>query len=59
MATVYVAKFYDLDLQMVDEGFLYSLWDLIADSDPMMMTNNNVALLFEISMTYQTATSSL
>ena len=49
MATVCVAKFRDLDLQMVDEGFLHSLWDLIADPDPVMMTNNTVASLFEIS----------
>ncbi|XP_057352790.1 AP-2 complex subunit beta-like isoform X3 [Manis pentadactyla] len=48
-AAVCVAKLYDINAQMVeDQGFLDSLRDLIADSNPMVVANA-VAALSEIS----------
>uniref|UniRef100_A0A8C9BP13 AP complex subunit beta n=1 Tax=Phocoena sinus TaxID=42100 RepID=A0A8C9BP13_PHOSS len=48
-ATVCVAKLHDISAQMVEEqGFLDSLRDLIADSNPMVVANA-VAALSEIS----------
>ena len=48
-AAVYVAKLHDINAQMVeDQGFLGSLWDLIADSNPVVVASA-VAVLSEIS----------
>uniref|UniRef100_A0A2I3SKH9 AP complex subunit beta n=1 Tax=Pan troglodytes TaxID=9598 RepID=A0A2I3SKH9_PANTR len=48
-AAVCVAKLHDINAQMVeDQGFLDSLWGLIADSNPMVVANA-VAALSEIS----------
>ncbi|KAK2083547.1 AP-2 complex subunit beta [Saguinus oedipus] len=44
-AAVCVAKLHDINAQMVeDQGLLDSLWDLIADSNPMVVANAVVAL---------------
>lgn len=48
-AAVCVAKFHEIDAQMVeDQGFLDTLWDLIADLHPMVVANA-VAAFSEIS----------
>ncbi|ELK17903.1 AP-1 complex subunit beta-1 [Pteropus alecto] len=48
-AEVYVAKLHDINAQMVkDQGFLDSLQDIIADSNPVVV-GNAIAALSEIS----------
>merc|ERR1719469_1827199 len=54
-AAVCVAKLYDINGELVeDQGFLDMVYDLLGDSNPMVVSNS-VAALAEISETSETA----